>query len=106
MTYPHDPYGQPPMTHDPIYAARRRSQGWWGATAVTFVLGLILSVSYNASLTPSTNPYIHTPQPTTLTYVLLIVGLVNGVVGTAALVIAIKATRECSQIKRSIYGRY
>lgn len=114
MTYYHDPYGQPPrqqpqqgyIASDPLYAAKRRMQGWWATFAVTFVLGIILSVSYNASLTPSTNPYIHTPQPTTLTYVLLIVGLVNGVVGTAALVIAIKATRECSQIKRSIYGRY
>lgn len=114
MTYYQDPrFGQPQpqpqqgyVASDPLYAAKRRMQGWWATFAVTFVLGIILSVSYNASLTPSTNPYIHTPQPTTLTYVLLIVGLVNGVVGTAALVIAIKSTRDHNQIKRSIYGRY
>lgn len=109
MTYPHDPYGQPQQGYvasDPLYTARRKMQGWWGATAVTFVLGLILSVSYNASLTPSTNPYIHTMQPTTMSYVLLIVGLVNGVVGTVAFIIAIKSTRDHNQIKRSIYGRY
>ncbi|SLC41951.1 hypothetical protein [Mycobacteroides abscessus] len=110
--YTNDPYGQQPrpqqgyLASDPLYSAKRRMQGWWATFAVTFVLGLILSVSYNASLTPSTNPYVHTMQPTTMSYVLLIVGLVNGVVGTVAFIIAIKSTRECSQIKRSMYGGY
>ncbi len=114
MTYPHDPYGQPPhqprqqgyVASDPLYAARRKMQGWWMVTAVTFVLGIAISTAYSSSLVASDNPYIHTMQPTTLTYVLLIIGLVNGVVGTVAFVIAIRATRECSQIKRSMYGGF
>lgn len=92
--------------HDPLYAARRKAQGWWMVTAATFVLGLILSVSYNASLTPSTNPYIHTASPTTLTYVLLAIGLVNGIVGTVAFIVAIRATRDHGRIKRETYGGF
>ncbi|BBX35970.1 hypothetical protein MMAG44476_20104 [Mycolicibacterium mageritense DSM 44476 = CIP 104973] len=106
MTYPHDPYGQPPMTHDPIYAARRRMQGWWATFAVLFVLGLVISAAYSATLVPHTNPYIHTMQPTTMSYVLLAIGVVNGIVGTVAFIIAIRATRECSQIKQSMYGGF
>ncbi|CPW94930.1 hypothetical protein [Mycobacteroides abscessus] len=114
MTYPHDPYGQPPhqprqqgyVASDHLYAAKRRMQGWWGVFAVTLVLGLVISAAYSSTLVASDNPYIHTMQPTTMSYVLLIVGLVNGVVGTVAFIIAIKSTRDHNQIKRSIYGRY
>ncbi|MDM2175302.1 Uncharacterised protein [Mycobacteroides abscessus subsp. abscessus] len=115
MTYYQDPrYGQPQpqprpqgyVASDHLYTAKRRMQGWWGATAATFVLGIILSVSYNATLVPNANPYIHTMQPTGLSYVLLAIGLVNGVTGTAAFFVAIKATRDHSQIKRETYGRY
>lgn len=113
--YPHDPrYGQHPpqqpqqgyLASDPLYAAKRRMQGWWGVFAATFVLGLILSAAYSASLVPNTNPYIHTMQPTTMSYVLLAIGLVNGIAGTTALVIAIRATRDHGRIKRETYGRY
>lgn len=110
--YPNDPrFGQRPpqqgyIANDPLYAAKRRMQGWWGATAATFVLGIIFSVSYNATLVPNANPYIHTPQPTGLSYVLLAIGLVNGVVGTVSFVIAIKATIDHNRIKRSMYGGY
>lgn len=110
MTYYQDPYGQRPpqgyIASDPLYSAKRRMQGWWIATAVAFVLGIILSVSYSATLVPSDNPYIHTMTPTSLSYVLLAIGLINGVLGTAAFVIAIKSSRDHSQIKRSMYGRY
>lgn len=104
--YPNDPrYGQPQPV-SPLHSAKRRMQGWWGAFGVTFVLGIILSAAYSSTLVAHTNPYINTPQPTSLTYVFLIVGLVNGVVGTVAFIIAIRATRECSQIKRSMFGGY
>lgn len=114
MTYPHDPYGQPPhqprqqgyVASDHLYAAKRRMQGWWGVFAVTLVLGLVISAAYSSTLVASDNPYIHTPQPTTLSYVLLIVGLVNGVAGSAAFVIAIRATIDHSRIKRETYGGY
>lgn len=113
--YPHDPrFGQRPpqqpqqgyIASDPLYAAKRRMQGWWGVFGVTFVLGIILSAAYSATLVPSDNPYIHTMTPTSLSYVLLAIGLVNGIAGTAAFIIAIRATRECSQIKRSLYGGF
>ncbi|EIC62282.1 hypothetical protein [Mycobacteroides abscessus] len=111
--YPNDPrYGQPQprpqgyVASDPLYVAKRRMQGWWGATAALFVLGIVLSAAYSASLTPSTNPYIHTMTPTSLSYVLLAIGLINGVLGTAAFVIAIKATRDHGHAKRETYGRY
>lgn len=109
MTYPHDPYGQPQQGYvasDPLYTARRKMQGWWGATAVTFVLGLILSAAYSATLVDSTNPYIHSMQPTTMSYVLLAIGLVNGIVGTTAFIVAIKATRDHRLTKQSMYGGY
>lgn len=110
MTYYQDPYGQRPpqgyIASDPLYSAKRRVQGWWGATAAMFVLGIILSVSYSATLVPSDNPYIHTASPTSLSYVLLAIGLINGVLGTAAFFVAIKATRDHGHVKRATYGRY
>ncbi|GAB5896989.1 hypothetical protein OKHIL_27960 [Mycolicibacterium mageritense] len=108
--YPNDPYGQRPpqgyIANDPLYSAKRRMQGWWGATAVAFVLGIILSVSYSASLVPSDNPYIHAMQPTSFSHVLLIIGLANGIAGTAAFIIAIRATRDHGHAKRSLYGGF
>lgn len=112
MTYYQDPrYGQPQpqqgyVASDPLYSAKRRMQGWWGATAATFVLGIVLSAAYRATLVPHTNPYIDAMQPTSLTYVLFIIGLVNSVLGTVAFIIAIRATRDHNQIKRSMYGGY
>lgn len=113
MTYSHDPaYGQPQprpqgyVASDPLYAAKRKMQGWWATFAVMFVLGLILSAAYSTTLTPSTNPYISTMQPTSLSYVLLAIGLVNGIAGTVSFVIAIRATRDHGRIKRETYRGY
>lgn len=110
--YPQDSYGQPQrpqqgyVASDPLYTAKRRMQGWWLVTAAMFVLGIVISAAYSSTLVASDNPYIHTLQPTDITYVLLVIGLVNGVAGTTAFVIAIKATADHSRAKRETYGRY
>lgn len=124
--YNGDPYGQqrPPrqprqpgyLAADRYYAAKRKMQGWWAAFAVTVVLGIALAVGYNASLeTPeSKGGYTYDgsgygfadPAPSGLSYLLIALIVAVSIAGFAAVVIAVRATAECSRIKRETYGGF
>lgn len=125
--YNGDPYGQqrPPrqprqpgyLAADRYYAAKRKMQGWWAAFAVTVVLGIALFAGYNASLTApeSKGGYTYddgsgygfaTPEPTSLSYLLIAALIAVAVAGFAAVVIAVRATAECSRIKTETYGGF